>query len=108
MTDQTEVPVRRRRDAAISNAAIRSDVGLNGSGGVLLCSVLFVLAVVILVAGRLTNTEALNLTGGFGVVVFGLGAAPLQLVGRLDIYARLTGATLIGLSIVIGGGALMA
>jgi hypothetical protein len=82
--------------------------GLDGPSGVLLCSVLFVVALAITVAGRVAQIEALSLGGVFGVVVFGVGAAPLQLLSRLDIYARLTGATVVGLSVVLAVGALMA
>ena len=84
--------------------------GLVSSGplGVLLCSVLFALAFMIVVLGRLTNIEALTLGGAFGVVFFGVGAAPFQLIARLDIYARLAGAVLVGFSVLLGVGALMA
>ena len=40
-------------------------------------------------------------------MIFGLGAAPLALISEIDLLTRLTAASLIGLSVLLGVGALM-
>src|SRR5579875_2303116 len=58
--------------------------------------------------GRATRVEALALIGGYGTLFFGIGAAPFQLRTGLDLWARFTGATLVGFSVLLIAGALMA
>jgi hypothetical protein len=60
------------------------------------------------VIGRANRNEALALIGGYGVLFFGIGGAPLQLCPRLDLYARLTGSMLVGFSLLLAMGMLMA
>ena len=71
-------------------------------------AILFAFAVVLAVVGRASRVEALALIGGYGVVFFGIGAAPFQLRPDLDLYARLTGSILVGFSVLLIAGALMA
>ncbi len=71
-------------------------------------AVLFALSVGMAVAGRLLANEALALIGGYGVVIFGIGGAPLQLHGQLNLAARLSGALLVGLSVLLIAGGVMA
>lgn len=81
------------------------------SAGVLAVQAIAALACVSLlcaIVGRVTHVEALALTGGYGVVFFGIGAAPFQLRTQLDIWARLTGAALVGFSVVLIIGGIMA
>jgi hypothetical protein len=80
----------------------------SGPLGASACTAVFGLAMVMAVVGGLTRIEAVSLPGAFGVVIFGVGAAPFQLIRRLDIYARLTGAALVGFGVVLLLGALMA
>lgn len=60
------------------------------------------------IVGRATHVEALALIGGYGVVFLGIGAAPFQLRIGLDLYARLTGAVLVGFSVLLIAGGFMA
>jgi hypothetical protein len=69
---------------------------------------LFVVSVAFAAAGLETKLEALSLVGGYGIAFFGVGGAPFQLAAELDPYARLTGAILVGFSVLLGVGALMA
>lgn len=69
---------------------------------------LFALAALLAALGKLVGNEALQLVGGYGVVFVGVGGAPFQLRIDLDLYARLTGSILVGFSVVLGVGALMA
>jgi hypothetical protein len=59
------------------------------------------------VVGRATHVEALALIGGYGVVFLGIGAAPFQLRTGLDVWARFTGAALVGFSLLLIAGAVM-
>lgn len=93
---------------ATANAGVGVARGLDGPKGVLFCSGLFLTAFVVTVLGRVASVEALSLGGAFAVVVFGVGAAPLQRFIQLGIYARLGGAILVGFSVLLGIGALMA
>lgn len=71
-------------------------------------AVLFAVSLLLAVAGSVSGLEALALSGGYGVVFFGIGAAPFQLRTDLDLYARLTGTILTGFSVLLGVGGLMA
>ncbi len=68
----------------------------------------FLLSLLLAVLGRLARVEALALVGGYGVIFFGIGAAPFQLRTRLDLYVRMTGAVLVGFSVLLIAGGLMA
>ncbi len=109
MTKKTEVPAPLApEEATPSTGAHGPGLRLDGPNGVLLCSGVAIAALVIAVIGRVASVEAMSLGGAFVVVVFGIGASPLQLLTRLDIYARLSGAILIGLSVIVAVAALMA
>jgi hypothetical protein len=69
---------------------------------------LFLVAFALAAIGRHTGIETLQLVGSYGVVFIGVGAAPFQLCTGIDLYARLTGACLVGFSVLLGVGALMA
>ncbi len=60
------------------------------------------------IVGRATHVEALALIGGYGVVFLGIGAAPFQLRTTLDLWVRLTGAVLVGFSVLLIAGGFMA
>lgn len=69
---------------------------------------LFVGSLLFAVVGRVAEVEALALIGGYGVLFFGVGGAPFQLCPNLGLSARLTGSVLVGFSILLAAGALMA
>jgi hypothetical protein len=79
-----------------------------GARGILLCTLLFVLSLLITAIGVVAHAQAARLVGGLGVVIFGIGAAPFALIPETDLAARLTAASLVGLSVLLGVGALMA
>ncbi len=70
-------------------------------------SVAFLVCIALAVVGRIAKLEAFALIGGLGVVFFGAGAAPFQLRTNLNLYTRLTGAVLVGFSVLLTIGALM-
>ncbi len=70
-------------------------------------ALLAVVSLAVAVAGRQTSIEALSLIGAYGVIFLGIGSAPFQLITRLDVYARLTCAILVGFSVLLGVGAVM-
>jgi hypothetical protein len=58
--------------------------------------------------GQVSQAQALRLIGAYGVIFFGVGGAPFQLRADIEFYTRLTGATLVGFSVLLGIGAFMA
>jgi hypothetical protein len=106
MTDHIEV-ARSRLKALARIVFAPSTPSRGGIRAVRCFAALFVASLVVAVAGRMTGIEALALSGGYGVIFFGVGAAPFQLHPDLDLYARITGAVLVGLSVLLGVGALM-
>jgi hypothetical protein len=79
-----------------------------GGGAVLLWAALFAASLLLAVLGRLAGIELFAVSGGFGVVFFGVGGAPFQLRPSLNFYARLTGSVLVGFSLLLIAGMLMA
>ena len=71
-------------------------------------AVLFALSAGIALLGGVTDINTLRILGAYGVIMFGIGAAPLQLVAGIDLWARLGIAALIGLTVQFGVGALIA
>jgi hypothetical protein len=78
-----------------------------GASGIVLCTVLAVLSLLLGAGGAVGHVQALRLIGAFGVVIFGLGAAPLALARDIELLPRLTAASLIGLAVLLGVGTLM-
>jgi hypothetical protein len=79
-----------------------------GGGAVLLWAALFAVSLLLAIIGRIAGAELFAVGGGFGVVFFGIGGAAFQLRPSLDIYARLTGSVLVGFSVLLLAGMLMA
>jgi hypothetical protein len=75
---------------------------------IILISALAMMSLIVAGVGAVADVEALRLIGGFGAVFFGIGAAPFQLFPRLNIWARLSAATLGGFIVLLGVAALMA
>lgn len=73
-----------------------------------MCACAFAAGLLLAIIGRAAQIEALALIGGYAVVFFGIGAAPFQPHAWLDPYARLTGAVLVGFSVLLVVGGLMA
>jgi hypothetical protein len=108
------IPRERDPDATSIAAGGRADnpssavLGRRRGDAVLWFAVVFGAAIAVGAVGRATRNEALALGGGYGVIFFGIGGAPFQLHADLDLYARLTGAILVGFSVLLVVGALMA
>lgn len=71
------------------------------------CAATFAVSFVLAVIGRAAQIEALALIGGYGVIFLGIGAAPFQLRPGIGLYARMTGAVLVGFSVLLCVGGLM-
>lgn len=100
-------------EAADAGTPVAFDTGggQHGSGGgtvVRACAAIAAISLLMAIAGRLAGVEALALIGGYGVVFLGLGAAPFQPRAKLDPYARMTGTVLVGFSVLLLTGAVMA
>jgi hypothetical protein len=105
---KTNIPTLERPPAARPARVVPVAPRHRGGGPVRWLAGLFALSVMLAVVGRASDVEALALTGGYGVLFFGIGAAPFQLLPNLDLYARLTGAVLVGFSVLLAAGGLMA
>jgi hypothetical protein len=68
---------------------------------------LFVLSLAVFAAARVTGVGGVALGAEFGVLFFGVGAAPLQLSAAAGLSVRLGVAGLVGLSTVLLGGTAM-
>ena len=69
---------------------------------------LFALSLLLLLAGHPVGSPGLRLIACLGCVIFGVGGAPLQFKSDLEPLGRLILAVLIGFSVTVGAGALMA
>jgi len=107
MTDNIQASAAQATDVAPAGLAFRRQPRA-GVIAVRSFAALSVASAVFAVVGRLTGQEALTLIGGYGLVFFGVGGAPFQLKTDLDLSARLTGAVLVGFSVLLGVGSLMA
>jgi hypothetical protein len=102
----SEAPDRTETAAPPPQMSLTSTLR-SGITAVYAIAALFAASLVIVLMGRATGQEALTLVGGYGVVFFGVGAAPFQLNVQLDLYARLTAAVVVGFTALFGIGALM-
>ena len=98
------------RAAQAPDVQAQADTATPSSGGrvIVVLAVLFAISAVLAGVGAAADVETLTWIGMLGTVFFGAGASPLQPIRGLGLSTRLAVSSLLGFSVLLGVGALMA